>query len=410
MFRNDFLFMNIFMNFHEWGLTNFRFYGIMKPEKRRKDFGMSDYTIKDIARMAGVSTGTVSRVLNGADNIAPDLYARTMEVLRSTNYLESKRRVVAAGTESKVRRMMKRICVVTPDMTAAWSGHQLWNEYLHGIENACRAANCRYEVQFASPELSPEEQAESLASSDGILMKNALDVPAFMNYLPPELPVVGFGSYNPGMTCPQIAIDNYAVGAVLTEYCLRMGHTRIAFVNHETHHKMFVTREQGYVETMRAAGLYDESLLMENKTDAGKEYSPLQTLPDMKETLAKLLFMTPRPTAVIFVNDWAAAGFYQACQGRGIAIPEVFSVCGVDNTPSICEILNPSLTSFDLPWSKVSEFAAASLLEMIDGIGRHRMNVTSVQYLGGKLVPRNSVRAIGRTAETVNDKAAGALV
>ena len=130
MFRNDFLFMNIFMNFHEWGLTNFRFYVIMKPEKRRKDFGMSDYTIKDIARMAGVSTGTVSRVLNGADNIAPDLYARTMEVLRSTNYLESKRRVVAAGTESKVRRMMKRICVVTPDMTAAWSGHQLWNEYL----------------------------------------------------------------------------------------------------------------------------------------------------------------------------------------------------------------------------------------------------------------------------------------
>ena len=332
---------------------------------------MSDYTIKDIARMAGVSTGTVSRVLNGADNIAPGLYAKTMEVLKSTNYLESKRRVVA-GTEPKTRKSIKRICVVTPDMTAAWSGHQLWNEYLHGIENACRAANCRYEVQFASPGLSPEEQAESLSSSDGILIKNALEV-----------------------LCPQIAIDNYAVGVVMTEHFLKMGHTRIAFVNHETHHKMFVTRERGYVETMRAAGLYDEKLLLEHKTYPGREFSPLRTLPDMRSTLDRLLRMTPLPTAVVFVNDWAAAGFYQACQAQGVAIPDIFSVCGVDNTLSICEILNPALSSFELPWSRVSEFAAASLIEMIDGIGRHRMNVTSVQYLGGKLVLRNSIRKIG---------------
>ena len=362
-------------------------------KKGRKVCGMSDYTIKDIARMAGVSTGTVSRVLNGADNIAPGLYAKTMEVLRSTNYLESKRRVVA-GTEPKNRKSMKRICVVTPDMTAAWSGHQLWNEYLRGIENACRAANCRYEVQFASPDLTPEEQAESMVSSDGILIKNSLEVPDFMQFLPPELPVVGFGSCNPGMLCPQIAIDNYAVGVMMTEHFLKMGHTRIAFVNHETHHKMFVTRERGYVETMRAAGLYDDSLLIEHKTYPGRELSPLRTLPDMSLFLVQLLRITPRPTAVVFVNDWAAAGFYQACQSKGIAIPDIFSVCGVDNTLSICEILNPALSSFELPWSKVSEFAAATLIEMIDGIGRHRMNVTSVQYLGGKLVLRNSIRKL----------------
>ncbi len=355
--------------------------------------GMSDYTIKDIARMAGVSTGTVSRVLNGADNIAPGLYAKTMEVLKSTNYLESKRRVIA-GTEPKTRKAMKRICVVTPDMTSAWSGHHLWNEYLHGIENACRAANCRYEVQFASPELSPAEQAESLVSSDGILIKSSFDVPDFMQFLPPELPVVGFGSYNPGMLCPQIAIDNYAVGVVMTEHFLKMGHTRIAFVNHETHHKMFVARERGYVETMRAAGLYDEALLIEHKTYPDREFSPLQSLPDMKPCLSELLRVTPRPTAIVFVNDWAAAGFYQACQARNIAIPDTFSVCGVDNTLSICEILNPSLSSFELPWSKVSEFAAASLIEMIEGIGRHRMNVTSVQYLGGRLVLRDSIKRL----------------
>lgn len=348
--------------------------------------------------MAGVSTGTVSRVLNGADNIAPDLYEKTMKVLRSTNYLEAKRRVVA-GTEPKTGNAMKRICVVTPDMTSAWSGHQLWNEYLHGIENACRAANCRYEVQFSSPELSPERLAESLASSDGVLIKSAFDVPAFMKFLPEELPVVGFGSYNPGMVCPQIAIDNYAVGVVMTEHFLKMGHTRIAFVNHETHHKMFVTREQGYIETMRAAGLYDDALLIEHKTVLEKEFSPLQSLPDMNLILGNLLSITPRPTAVVFVNDWAAAGFYQACQTRGIAIPDAFSVCGVDNTLSICEILNPSLSSFELPWSKVSEFAAASLIEMINGIGRHRMNLTSVQYLGGRLVLRNSIREINQIAK-----------
>ncbi len=353
---------------------------------------MPEYTIKDIARLAGVSTGTVSRVLNGADNIAPELYEKTMAVLRSTNYLKAKHRVVA-NPKSNSGRAIKRISVIFSDMTPAWNGHPLANEYLHGIENACRMAGFRYEVFFLNPESTPDQFAETLTQSDGILIKGTLKEVDIFKFIPPDFPVVGFGVYNPVMTCPQFAIDNYSVGTVMTQYLLSMGHRRIAFVNHEENHKMFILRELGYVETMRSAGLYNEDLVIRCKSASSVDRSPLHALPNMDSILEKLLNLSPRPTAVILVNDWAAAGFYQACRQRSISVPDTFSICGVDNI-SICDILDPPLTSFELPWSREAEFATATLIEMINGIGRHRLNQTSIQYLGGKLVVRNSVKKI----------------
>lgn len=353
---------------------------------------MPEYTIKDIARLAGVSTGTVSRVLNGADNIAPALYERTMAVLRATNYLEAKHRVVA-NPRAGFGHAIKRISVIFSDMTPAWNGHPLANEYLHGIEKACREAGFRYEVFFSVPELTPEQWAATLAQTDGILIKSTHNEEDIFKILPPDFPIVGFGVYNPSMSCPQFAIDNYAVGILMTQHLLGLGHQRIAFVNHEEKHKMFTLRELGYVEAMRSAGLHDDASVIRSKTASADDRSPLRALPDMEPVLDKLLNLSPRPTAVEFVNDWAAAGFYQACRQRGISIPDTFSVCGVDNI-SICDIMDPPLTSFELPWSREAEFAAAALIEMINGIGRHRLNQTAIQYLGGKLVARNSVKKI----------------
>jgi len=211
---------------------------------------MADYTVKDIAKMAGISTGTVSRVLNGAGNVDPEIVERAMKVLRDTGYLENKR---YRNRERKTART-NRICVIAPGMSPAWSNNSLWTNYFSGIEQACRSRNYKCEIHFAEPGVSPLDIAKSLQSCDGVLMKTPTVLPDFLPFLKKEIPLVCFGGFNPLLECPQFVLDNHACGMLVTETLLQLGHRDIVFVNHESGHRMFVGRCIGYMETMRCAG------------------------------------------------------------------------------------------------------------------------------------------------------------
>ncbi len=351
---------------------------------------MAEYTIKDIARMAEVSTGTVSRVLNNAGNVDPVLYERTMKVLKSTNYLGEKRR--RSNRTDYQGDAQNKICVVSPEMDSSWSKNTLWAEYLAGVQKACSSRNYKIEVQFAAPALTPRQMAEAVSGGSGILLKVTTKVPEFVSYLPPELPVVCFGAYNPQLRYPQITMDNRGAGMYLAEHLLGLGHRRIAFVS-RVGHRMFVARLEGYMEAMRNAGCVDEKLVIELEEVDGSVKYPTKYPPKMDQALQRLMEISPRPTAVIFANDWEAAGFYQACAAAGISIADHFSICGIDNDP-ICEVLTPRLSSMELPIAETAEFATSSLLDLIEGVGIHRLNRAYVQYLPGNYHERDSVKRL----------------
>jgi LacI family transcriptional regulator len=273
-------------------------------------------------------------------------------------------------------------------MGPSWKTNELWASYMAGLERACRERHFHLVLHMGDSAATPEEIAVDLSRrAAGVLLKVTERPPAYVELLARQLPIVGFGGYNPFCRIPQVSQDNRAAGMVAAERLLQRGHRRIAFVNHELHNLHFVGRSQGYTEFMKYRGLFVPELLLENGPAVRPQLrnEPQATPPDMTAILDQLLALPERPTAVILANDWAAYGFYKACQVRKVRIPDDFSVVGFDDVGTLCEALSPALSSVALPFGDVAYFAACNLFDLIGGAAGHTRNLASVQYLPGEL-------------------------
>ncbi|WP_294506251.1 LacI family DNA-binding transcriptional regulator [uncultured Victivallis sp.] len=359
---------------------------------------MAEYSIRDIARMAGVSVGTVSRILNHAENVDEGIRRRTMEVIRQVNYRSGRRGRRAESRTSTLpqRERTHTLALISPGMGPAWKSNDLWTSYMCGIETACQERCCRLTLYMA--EANREEiSREIIRNTDGILIKMENPLPDYLKELITLLPAVGFGATHTFDPLPQVIVDNNAGGVIATEQLLRQGHRRIAFVNHEACNEMFIARSNGYLEVMKSTGNFRPEYLIEfspPNREEGRAVDPEQTPPDMSGPLERLLALPERPTAVIFGNDWAAFGFLTACQTRGIRIPDEFSIVGMDDTGSLCNLLKPTLSSVAMPFNRVSHFATCTLCDLIDGIGIHQRNTSSMIRIPGVLKQRDSIKTI----------------
>ena len=265
-----------------------------------------------------------------------------------------------------------------------------------GIEAACQERRCRLTLYMADAK--QEDIAREISrNSDGLLIKMENALPDYLKELITLLPAVGFGAAHTIDPLPQVIVDNNAGGLLATERLLKLGHRRIAFINHEAFNEMFIARSNGYLEVMKSTGHFRPEYLIEfspQNREEGRAVDPEQTPPDMSEALNRLLAIPERPTAVIFGNDWAAFGFLTACRMRGIRIPEEFSIVGMDDTGSLCTLLQPTLSSVAMPFNQVSHFAACTLCDLIEGIGTHQRNTSSVIRIPGVLKQRDSIKTI----------------
>ncbi len=358
---------------------------------------MAEYSIRDIARMAGVSVGTVSRILNHATNVDEGIRQRTMEVIRQDNYRSGRRgRRAAARSVTTAPDRTRTLALISPGMGSAWKSNELWTSYMAGIEAACQERRCRLTLYMADAK--QEDIAREISrNSDGLLIKMENALPDYLKELITLLPAVGFGAAHTIDPLPQVIVDNNAGGLLATERLLKLGHRRIAFINHEAFNEMFIARSNGYLEVMKSTGHFRPEYLIEfspQNREEGRAVDPEQTPPDMSEALNRLLAIPERPTAVIFGNDWAAFGFLTACRMRGIRIPEEFSIVGMDDTGSLCTLLQPTLSSVAMPFNQVSHFAACTLCDLIEGIGTHQRNTSSVIRIPGVLKQRDSIKTI----------------
>lgn len=361
---------------------------------------MSKYTIKDIAQIAGVSTGTVSRVLNRAGNVAPGIYQRTMDAIRQTDYKPgTPGRKVGHSVKASRHIAADTIAVLFPDMSKEWQHNPLWASYVAGIEKACRERNFHMNIYMGERNIAAEQMVSNLSSRvAGALIKTSLKTPELFTSLNNAMPVVGFGAYMPSYSIPQVSIDNNAIGVVATEQLLKLGHRKIAFVNPEANRPDFIARSQGYIEVMKRECLYDSALLLERRQIVEELSRPRTTPDDMGWVLDHFKQHGTEPSAVIFVNDWLAYGFYRACAARGIIIPDDFSVVGMDNVGTLCDILNPPLSSMELPFMDVACFAANTLIDILQGAGRHLLGRASAHYISGRFILRDSVKDLNTAA------------
>ena len=361
---------------------------------------MPEYTIRDIAKMAGVSVGTVSRILNHADNVSEDIRSRTLDIIAKVNYQAAPRGrrtaqssgVVKVAANHKVLR--RNIALLLPGVTREWMHNQLWMAYLSGIESAMHSRNGRLTIFTA--DCNPDEVAgEIIGRAEGVLLKVQSPVPEYVREIMSHLPVVGFGIEKMSSPIPQVVIDNNFGGVIATEKLLELGHTQIAFVNHENRNYPFIARSNGYVEVMKKHGLFDPAYLFELPgKDRNLAITPEKTPPNLDSIVEAMQQLKVFPTAAVVANDWGAFGLMRSCEKYGIKIPQDLSIIGMDTSGNLCDILQPALSSVEMPFAQAAEFAAHTLMDILDHVGSYKENTASVMNIPGKLILRDSVNEL----------------
>jgi LacI family transcriptional regulator len=341
-------------------------------------------TLKVVAREAGVSTSTVSRIINGTVNVSDSLKHSVEAAIAKFDFRPN------AAARGLALGRTHTIGVVAQAIDSPFYG-----EGLRGIEHCLHPRG--YAPLFMSGNWREDDEnrcmREFIARGvDGIIVfAGRLDDTTLKNYAKQvSIVVTGRRLRLPGLFSLQID-DQY--GAMLAvQHLIDLGHRRIAFIAGSENHPDAVERLAGYKRALEEAGIsFDPRLLAEG--DWHEEGG-------LRATLA-LLDSKARFTALFCVNDQTAYGACLAIFRKGLSVPDDISVVGFDDLPSSSYRL-PPLTSVRQSIGELGERSAQAILELIAG-RRPRISAPPVE-----LVARESTHRISRRAETeTSSRAAG---
>lgn len=324
-------------------------------------------TITDVARSAGVSVGTVSRVLNGASNIAPENLKKVRDAMAELGYQKHHSAGLLAARKSGATSRTGNIGMVYAEAGPSWKNHPLVAAYTLGVEQACQEKGYHSLIEHSVDDTALPRCVRE-RKVDGLLVRCTRAIPEFLKGAPLGVPVVFVGLNDPAAHFPQVTPDNQGAGWIMADQLWERGHRRIAFLCDDARHPMFIARLHGYESYLRQRQAFaPELVVMRDRRQLGGRVNPESAPPDMEGLLAPLLDLPAdrRPTAILTANDWMARGLYSALAARGLSIPADMSVAGFDNMELLCEAMTPPLSSFDLGFSAVARAAAMKLFDMI---------------------------------------------
>ena len=305
-------------------------------------------TIHDIARQAGVSPSTVSRVLNSTTPVAEDKRTAVTAAIRRLNYRPS---LVAQGL---ARGKSTVIGVLTQDIASPFYG-----EILRGIEYGLRGSV--YHPIFANGNWHLEEEHDALEvlrsrQPEAIILLGGLIPDAEILDVADELPLVVVGRLIPGFERYCVRVDDFQGAYMATRHLIELGHRRIAHISGISSHQDTLDRQAGYEQALKEADLpLNPDLIIEGTF---QEQSGLMAV----ETL--LVRASPF-TAIFAANDQMAYGARLALYRRGIRVPEDVSIVGFDDLPGSA-YTTPPLTTVRQPTVEMGIAAAKAVLNLIE--------------------------------------------
>ncbi|MCS7193789.1 MAG: substrate-binding domain-containing protein [Meiothermus sp.] len=303
--------------------------------------------MSDVAREAGVSPSTVSRVINGTARVD----ARKREaVLRAIERLGYRPNLMAKGL---AQGRSLTVGVVTQEISSPYYG-----EMLKGVEQALEGTP--YHPIFASGHWRADQEEAALKvlvgrQVDGLIVMDG-SVPAErLLELAQSMPVVVVGRDIPGLCC--LSIDNLQGAYEGTRHLIELGHRRIAHIAGPQSHLDAVERLRGYKRALEEAGLpFDPALVVE-----GDYLEPSGLL-----AVEALLTRGALFTAIFAANDQMAYGANVALYRRGIRVPHDVSLVGFDDLPS-SSYFTPPLTTVRQPGLEMGWEAARLVLALLEG-------------------------------------------
>ncbi len=301
-------------------------------------------TIKDVARQAGVSVATVSRVLNGNGHVREATRMRVREIARELDYSPH------GAARSLITSRTHTIGVLLPDLYG-----EFYSEVIRGIDQ--RAQRDGYHVLLAGerPELEPALRAMRGRVDGLIIMWPELDAQLLGGPLLARVPVILLNCPPTDLAHDTIGIANYDGAYAMVRHLASLGHRRIALIRGAAHNFDAAERLRGYRAAVRDLGLEsDPDLEVPGDFSEAAGY----------EAARALLERAVRPTAVFAANDCMAIGALSAFRAAGLRVPDDVAIAGFDDIP-MARYMDPALTSVHVDISALGERAAARLLEAL---------------------------------------------
>jgi LacI family transcriptional regulator len=327
-------------------------------------------TMVDVARLAGVSLKTVSRVLNDEVYVRDETRTTVRRAARALNYTLNQAARTLRGGGAQIVLLL----VNNPSRSYLESVHL-------GALQKCHALGMQLALDECADGIAGLERLLDTVSPTGLIITPPLcDDLALLNFLDMRKVRYALIAPNDPTKVPlSVNIDDAAAAQEMTEHLLSLGHKRVGFILGHPEHGATERRHRGYVTALTNAGIaVDQALIRQGQFDWASGLECAESLLDMEHP----------PSAIFASNDDMAAAVISAAYRRHIRIPNDLSVVGFDDT-HIAAIISPQLTTVAQPIAELASEAANLLVENA-ALGARGQRVVNLNH---RLVFRESAAA-----------------
>lgn len=316
-------------------------------------------TITDVAKAAGVSVATVSRVMNGSDLVAETTARTVRETIERLGYVPNLQARNLRKNESR------NVLVLLPNITNPY-----YSNVFSGINE--RAVELGYTPYLCSTDADDFEtilqQTITQKRADGAILMQIGYREEWLQKYSRTFPVVQCCEYTGFGNTPHVSVDNYQAGYEATEYLTNLGYTKIGTIGADNQSVSTIQRLRGFRDAMKEAGLTPEEKYM---TCTDRDYS----YPASLEAAHKLLSQEDRPQALFCISDSIALAAVVAAKELGLQVPEDLSIVGFDDV-IYTQMIHPYLTTVVQPCRELGVRAMDMVHEIISEGKCTQRNVT----------------------------------
>lgn len=305
-------------------------------------------TIVDVAAEAGVSLGTVSRVINNDIHVKQETRERVLQAMQQLKFVANRQARSLAGGRSN------SIGVLVPDLGTGYI-----EEIIRGIDAELSLTNLDLILYTTHRTASKEASyVANLAAGmvDGLLLVLPRSPADFIGILAKRnFPFVLIDHQGTGRDCPAVGATNWQGAYNATEYLIKLGHQRIGFITGWMDLGCALDRLDGYRSALRTYHIPEAPELI---------YEGTFFQPDGHAGASAFLDLPNPPTAIFASNDVMAMGVMDAVRNRGLRVPDDISIIGFDDIPQ-ASLVRPALTTVNQPLEKMGRVATQMLLDLL---------------------------------------------
>lgn len=339
-------------------------------------------SMRDIARVAGVSPAAVSMVATGRPGVSDETRARTLAVMRQMGYVLRPRQNRDAHRRT--------LAIISERLTQPIEYDIFYAGVLLGIQTEAQLRGHRVMLQLLEGGEAGVQQLLDLVQSeiDGMILANGGDLTegAIRRLVASHVPAVLVDNYVIDQPLHCVVADNVTAGYLATRHLLQLGHTRVGLLSGPRKYRSLADRYEGYIDALTEYDIpVDRALIRPPTHHAGGQKGYHQML--------QLLDLPEPPSAVVAISDKTAFGAIEALKERGVRIPEDVALASIDDVEESAHT-TPPLTSVSVPRAEMGAEAVRRLLSLI----REDSPLPTKTVLYTRLVVRESCGASKRSS------------